>query len=138
MKRFYVDTSVWLDFALDRSDGVRPLGELAFQFFKKCMRNGWKIVYSDAVIEELEKHLTMEEIRERCFAILEEKKLIQKIVFNKKEVEEAEEISKRERVSFTDALHAVIARNNNATVVSRDRHFGQLSKVVKCFFPEEI
>ncbi len=93
MRNFYVDTGIWMDLAFGRKDNVRPLGELAFQFFKKCVRNKWLVIYSDAVIEELEEHLARQEIEERCFAVLEEKKLIQKVGFGKEDVEEAEKIS---------------------------------------------
>lgn len=102
------------------------------------MRNKWIVIYSEAVIEELEERLTRQEIEERCFAVLEGRKLIQRVEFDKKDVKEAEMLSRKERVAFTDALHAVIARNNKAEVVSRDKHFERLSRVVNCLFPEEV
>ena len=76
MKRFYVDTNIWLDFAFDRKDNLRPLGELAFQFFKTCRKNKWRTLYSELVLKELGKKLAPREINERCFKIVLEANLL--------------------------------------------------------------
>jgi len=137
MERFYVDTNIWLDYALNRSNGIRPLGEFAFQFFKKCIRNRWQILYSDFVVGELEEHLKPGEIQERCFSIVSDRGLLLKVALSKKQSFEAEAISKRLRIPFGDAIHAVIARDNKAAIVSRDAHFQALYEIVTVFFPEE-
>lgn len=137
MKRFYVDTNIWLDFALDRRDGVRPLGELSFQFFKKCIRNRWRLLYSDIVLKELGKELTKEEIWQRCFKIVSDENLLVKATASIEQEKEAERLSVQQKVPFADAAHAIIARDNNAAVVSRDAHFANLFNTVKCFLPEE-
>ncbi len=137
MKKFYVDTSVWLDFALGRSDGVRPLGELAFQFFKKCIRERWLVLYSDVTIVELCKCIKPLEVEEKCFRVMLDANLLSKASLSKEEPAEAENISKRYKVPFADALHAVIARDNSATIVSRDAHFDRLSDIVSVVFPED-
>ena len=137
MKKFYVDTNIWLDFALDRKDNIRPLGEFAFQFFKKCMRNNWLILYSEVTIVELGKNIKPAEIYEKCFRMVAEEKLLLKVSLSKMQSAEAEEISKKHNVPFADALHAIIARDNEAVIVSRDLHFEKLSNIVKSFLPEE-
>ena len=138
MKRFYVDSNIWLDFALDRKDNIRPLGELAFQFFRKAVREKWQILYSDIVLRELGKELTKEEIWQRCFKMVSDENLLGKAMVSVEQEKEAEKISKQQKVPFADAAHAIIARDNNAVVVSRDAHFGNLFKVVKSFLPEEL
>jgi len=138
MKRFYVDTNIWLDFALDRKDGVRPLGEFAFQFLKKCIRNKWRVFCSDAVLSELGEKMPPDQIEERCFKIVSEQKLLERVRCSGRQVAEAEAVSKNEKLPFVDALHAIIARDNNAVVVSRDWHFERLLKKVKVLSPEEI
>ncbi len=138
MKRFYVDTNVWLDFALNRSDGIHPLGEFAFQFFRKCIRNKWAILYSDAILEELGKKLTPSQIEKQCFKIILTENLLEKVCFSAKQVATAERIAKSKRLPFVDTLYAVIAKDNNAVVISRDFHFERLCDTVRIFLPEEI
>jgi len=138
VKRFYVDTNVWLDFALDRKDGIRPLGELAFQFFKKCIRNRWRILYSGLVVEELGRKLSPKEIMESCFHIVASEGLLKKVELPLEKEQEARRISKYEKVPLADATHALIAKHNKAVVVSRDFHFNVLAKIVKVALPEEI
>jgi hypothetical protein len=60
--RYYVDTCIWLDLLEDRTDGLRPLGEFAFQFIKKAMRHGDTIIYSSLVLGELMKRHAAAEI----------------------------------------------------------------------------
>lgn len=58
--KFYIDTSVWLDYFQDRGDGIRPIGLFAFMFLKKCQKEGLKIIVSDIVVKEMEKLMTKE------------------------------------------------------------------------------
>ena len=138
MRKFYVDTNIWLDFALDRRDSVRPLGELALQFFKKCLRERWQILYSDAVVMELGRKLAPEEIEERCFKIVSVEGLLVKVPYSKSQAAEAKNISIRKKLPFLDTLHAIIARDNNAMVVSRNFHFEGLLDIVSVYSPEEV
>lgn len=138
MKRFYVDTNIWLDYAFERKDNIRPLGELAFQFLKKCRKNRWQVLYSDLVLKELRKQLTKEEIEERCFRIISEASLLVKVEKSITQAEEAVTLSKKDAVPGPDAMHAILARDNKAVLISRDFHFKRLSRIVSAFLPEEI
>lgn len=138
MKRFYVDTSVWLDYAFDRKNHIRPLGELAFQFFKKCKKNKWKVLYSNLVLEELRRELSDEEIKERCFKLLSEANLLLKVKSSPAQAKEALGIAQKHAIPGPDALHAVLARDNKAAIVSRDVHFEELYKIVSAYLPEEV
>ena len=95
------------------------------------------ILYSEVIIVELGKHIKPAEIDEKCFRIVAEEKLLLKVYLSKMQSVEAEEISKRYNIPFADALHAVIARDSKAVIVSRDLHFEKLSNIVKSFLPEE-
>jgi len=138
MERFYVDSNVWLDLAFDRRNHIRPLGELAFQFFKKCMRNEWKILYSDIVLEELGKFLTKEEIKVRCFGVVSEADLLVNVESTLSQTKEAKKVAEKHGVPAPDALHAILARDNKARLVSRDAHFEKLFEIVSVHLPEEI
>ncbi len=51
---------------------------------------------------------------------------------------EARSIAKSRNVSFADALYAIIARDNNAIVVTRDAHFLLLTDIAEPRKPEEL
>ncbi len=132
-KRFYVDTSVWRDYFEDRSDGVRPLGEFAFQFLKKCEKNESVVLYSEAVISEFERFPEFIKEFQDSFRVS-----IAIVLVSEKQVAESEAIANKKAVPFGDALHAVLARDNNAMLVSRDRHFEELQEIVECCVPEKV
>ncbi|MFH1256103.1 MAG: PIN domain-containing protein [Candidatus Diapherotrites archaeon] len=137
-KKFYLDTAIWRDYFEDRSDGLRPLGEFAFQFFRKCLESGAELLVSDTVIGELEAGLSKEQVRE-IFHPFEE--IIRKVAANALQVSEArKEWLKRGKIApFKDVLHASLARDNNAVLVARDRHFFDfLESLVEVKKPEDI
>lgn len=137
-RRFYLDTAIWRDYFEDRRDGIRPLGEFAFQFLKKCIESGAEILVSDAVIFELEARLSKERVKEIFSSF---RSIIRKVAADVGQVSEArKEWQKRNKaLPFKDALHAIIARDNNAVLVARDNHFfDMLTSIVEVKKPEEI
>ncbi|MFH1586244.1 MAG: PIN domain-containing protein [Candidatus Diapherotrites archaeon] len=137
-KKFYLDTAIWRDYFEDRKDGIRPLGEFAFQFLRECKRRGIEILVSDVVVIELETRLSKEQIKE---IFSQFKNIVQKVDANGEQVFEArKEWRKRNRaLPFKDVLHAIIARDNNAVLVTRDNHFFDLlASIVEVMRPEEI
>ena len=137
-RRFYLDTAIWRDYFEDRSDGIRPLGEFAFQFLKKCTEAGAEILVSDAVVFELEARLSKERVREIFSSF---GSIIKMVAANDGQISEArKEWQKRNKaLPFKDVLHAIIARNNNAVLVARDNHFfDMLTSIVEVEKPEGI
>jgi predicted nucleic acid-binding protein len=138
VQRFYLDSSIWRDYFEDRRDNIRPLGEFAFQFLKKCTETGAEILVSDTVVLELEARLSKERVKE-IFSSFRE--IIRKVAASAEQISEArEEWKKRNKqLPFKDVLHAIIARNNNAVLVARDRHFFDLlASIVEVEKPEDI
>ncbi len=137
-KRFYLDTAIWRDYFEDRSDGIRPLGEFAFQFLKKCTETGAEILVSDTVLFELEARLSKERVREVFSSF---RSVIRKVTANAGQVSEArkEWQNRNKALPFKDVLHAIIARDNNAVLVARDNHFfDMLISIVEVEKPEGI
>jgi len=120
--KYYVDTSIWRDYYEDRKDKLKPLGEFAFEFFRKVKLNADKIFYSDLIIEELNIAYNEKEIKE-IFNIIEEENLLEKVEISKNQVKEALELKRKLQIPFGDALHAILAKDNNAILVTRDEHF---------------
>jgi len=137
-KRFYLDTAIWRDYFEDRGDGIRPLGEFAFQFLKKCTETGAEILVSDIVVFELEARLSKERVKEIFSSF---RGIIKKVTANSGQISEArkEWQNRNKALPFKDVLHAIIARDNNAVLVARDNHFfDMLTSIVEVEKPEEI
>ncbi|HLD59099.1 MAG TPA: PIN domain-containing protein [archaeon] len=134
VKRFYLDTSIWRDYFEDRKDGIRPLGEFAFQFLKNCRGQNCKILYSAATIFELK------EFADRFYKeiVPDFKDLLILVPIFEQQKNEAATISMQRNLPFNDVLHAILARDNNAIIITRDRHFEELFDVTESRVPEQV
>ncbi len=88
------------------------------------------------MIEELKKDYDKKTIIE-IFSIVENGLLI-KIEINRKQISLAGKISKTKKIPFGDVLHAVLAKDNDALLVTRDHHFEELQDLVIIKKPEEL
>ncbi len=131
-RRFYLDTSIWLDFFEKR--GLN--GELALKLIAKIIKEDLIIGYSDLNIKELRNlGYSQDEINE-IFSMV--KKSLRRIYVYKEDKEEAKKIASQKNISRGDALHAILARNNEFQLVSRDIHFEKLRDITIAKKPEEI
>jgi len=64
--------------------------------------------------------------------------MIIEIETKRDQVIEAKQISKKQNVPMGDALHAILARDSYAILVTRDRHFQRLRLISSSFKPEEL
>jgi hypothetical protein len=136
MQRFYLDTAIWRDYFEDRKDSIRPLGEFAFQFLKKCQLRKWIVFVSPEIEKELLTYYSKERLGQ---VFLSFKDIIVKIDYSKQQVSEALSFwSKTNRkFPFSGILHSIIARDKAAILVCRDAHFWEI-KLADCILPEEI
>ena len=136
VKRFYLDTAIWRDYFEDSKDGIRPLGEFAFQFLKNCEKKGCKVLYSSLVVQELKSDYSNERVAE-VFSPF--KHFLVEVPISNEQISEARKIlPSAEGTHLKDALHAVLARDNDAVMVTRDKHFDALSHFVEVARPEDI
>ena len=125
MEKVLADSNIFLDYYLDRKDHLLPLGEFAFQFVKKAVECKYLVLLCDLIMEELETamRLKQEQIKELVLSELREK---QKILFIEHDLElalNAKRIATERNLPVNDCMFALMAKTNNAIVVSRDRHF---------------
>ncbi len=136
VQKFYLDTAIWRDYFEDRRDSIRPLGDFAFQFLKNCQKNNCKVLFSDLVVEELKSDYSDERIA-GLFSPFED--ILVKVFLSDEQISQARKISSSvKETHFKDVLHAVLARDNKAVMVTRDRHFDALADIVKIAMPEDI
>lgn len=128
---YLIDTCIWIDLLEDRKGSKKePFGIYASKFFLKNFKN---IIYTtDITIQELKGKLSNDEI----FSLFRPFK-IRTIFSSKKQFEESFVISNKLKIPKGDALHAIIARDNNLMIITRDKHFKQIN-FCKSKKPEEL
>lgn len=135
-EKYYIDSCIWKDYFENRSDRFRPLGDWALRLINKIIKEDDLFLFSDHLMNELNKQYSSEDLN-KFFEIIP-KKLIIKVNTTKKQAKEAFKIKNKLNISFGDALHAIIARDNKAILVSRDKHFYELTKEVTIKKPEDL
>src|SRR3989344_8963660 len=133
MRFYYLDTSVWLDFLENRNEPGIPKGEWAKKLIKIIIEEEDKIIVSDNNLLEL-ANLGYTEFD--IDGLLMKFKL--NIVFVEstgKEIGKAKDLAYKREIPKRDALHALIARDNEAILITLDRHFQKLSDIIKPHSP---
>ena len=135
-EEYIIDTSIWVDLYEDRKGyNNEPLGDYAFKLLVKIKAKESVVVFTDFLIKELETLYSVAEIN-GMFKPFE--KIIKKIVATEKQREESKKIAKERNVPASDALHAIVARDKDLILVTRDRHFRKLEDLSKHYKPEEL
>jgi len=135
-KRFYIDTSIWRDYFEGRGDGIRPLGEFAFQFLRNCIENECLVLCSNLVVSELRKEYSEEKLLE-AFSYVG--KFLVRIGISDSQINEAKrKASCLPETHYSDVLHAIVARDSGAVLIARDCHFECLGNLVDIMKPEEV
>lgn len=136
IKRYYVDTSIWMDLVEDRSGyNDEPLGAYALKLFVLIKAKKHKLFISDLLIKELESNYSIEEINGM---ILPFRNIMEKIFATEKQIDEAKKIAGERSLPPGDVLHAIVARDNSLILVTRDKHFNELKDITKHYKPEDI
>jgi predicted nucleic acid-binding protein len=135
MADYYVDTSVWRDLHENRKDNFRPLGEWAFEFFKKARENGEIIFFSDLVREELLRYFEEDEVI-KLFNSADNN--LKKLEVTKSIIDKARIWHHERKVPFGDCIHAALAESSNAILVTRDKHFYESQDFMIIKKPEEL
>jgi len=136
VEKFYVDTSIWIDLYEDRKGyNNEPLGEYALKLFSKIKAKENKLIISNILIRELEGYYSIEEINGMIKPFT---KIIEKIISTTEQRIEARKIALERNLPPGDVLHAILARNNNLILISRDKDFRMLADISKGYKPEEL
>ncbi len=133
MARYYIDTCIWRDYLENREDRFRPLGQWALFLFQMIEKNNEKILYSELVIREL----CLEHKHEKVIASLQAFSPIL-VSITDKQLQEAEILGRVRKVGGADALHAILARDNNAILVTRDAHYIDMTDIATIKKPEDL
>jgi len=135
MQRVYIDTAIWRDYFEDRKDTKQELGKITDKLLKKLLKESFVIVVSNIVRRELLHKYTLEEL-ESLF--LPFKQNFVEVESTVDEYYDAHRMSMKYDVPFGDALHAVLARNHDALILTRDSDFKRLRGVCPFQKPEDF
>ncbi len=134
--RYYFDTSIWLDLFEDRNEPNLPKGKLVEDLINTIVKNNDIIVYSDLIIDELSSlGYSTYEIEELF------KPFLRFLIFTEhteKHLGKGKDLAAKRKVPLFDAMHALIARDTKAIMVTRDKHFMLLVDIVKSKRPEDV
>lgn len=136
MTKYYLDTCIWRDHTENRSDAHRPIGTFATRFLEKIIRERHTIVWSDVLEHELRnspKRSYPESLREKLLL----QGLLQECQSTPEQIAEAIDLSETRLVPASDALHAIISRDMNAVLITRDAHFQELRDIALPRAPED-
>lgn len=136
-EKYYIDACIWRDFHENREDKFRPLGEWAFFLFRMIRETKSKVLYSDLVIKELSTAYDEKSIKE-IFNIIEQEGLLEKVKISKEQIQEAVRLKRERKLPFPDLLHAILARDNGAIMVTRDVHFEEFEDIATLRKPEDL
>ena len=135
--KYYIDSAIWRDLHENRTDKFRPLGDWAFELFRKIRENKEKALYSDLVVDELSKDFDKETIT-NIVSIMSNEGLLEKVEIKERQIKEAVKLKKNLKIPFGDALHTILAKDNNAIMVTRDHHFEEVQNIVDIKKPEDL
>ena len=135
-EKYYVDTSIWIDLLEDRKGyNNEPLGDFALKLFSLIKAKKSTLIISDLLIRELEGYYSLEEINGMMLPF---QKIIEKVVARKEQRVEARKIAEERNLPPGDCLHAILSRDNNFILITRDKDFNHLKDISNYHKPEEI
>ena len=135
-RKFYFDTSIWLDFFENRDEPNLPKGKWAKALVRKIISKSDKIVYSDLTLIELEgagySRYDVEDLLKPLSLV------ILFVETTEKQLGKSKDLSFKRNIPRKDALHALIARDIGATLVTLDHHFQRILDIIKPFRTNEL
>lgn len=136
MQKYYFDTSIWLDLFEERNEPNLPKTQYAKSLMDKIIKEKCKIIYSDLNSIELKNAGYDRYIRKDL--LYKFRYLLIFIRATESQVRRAKDISSKRKIPKGDALHALIARDNRAILVTLDKHFQKLKDITLSKRPQDI
>lgn len=136
VRKYLIDTCIWLDIIEDRKGYMgEPLGDYAAKFFLKITLIKEKIIISNFLIQELKRKISDNAINS-MFKPYEN--MIERVFSTKNQLEEAKKLGIERLIPRGDALHAIMARDENAILITRDKDFDKLLDITTYYKPEDF
>jgi len=132
-KIFYFDTSIWLDIHEKRGYN----GKVAKQLMKKIILESHIIIYSNFIDIEFKKlGYSRQEINKIYNLVGPSNKKTFHVT--KDQFSEGRKIAIKRNIPLGDVIHAIIARDNEAQLITRDHDFSKIKGITKPKLPEDL
>ena len=128
----YIDTNIWIDYFLDRTDYMRPLGEFAYALFSKSLTCKYNIIISNLVLYELQKK-GFEQQAKTLITEFKQRNKVTIISFSNTEIQNAKKYP-----HWQDRLHEILASKGNATYLVTRNIKDFEGDLVQIKFPEDL
>ncbi len=137
--KLYIDADVWLNFWQDEMLGLLPASHYAEELLKKANREGWTVVVSDLVKEEVfDKNVLPADFDARLLE-LRIGGLIEEVEVEEKDDVLAGRLRRERGLHLSDALHAALAIRTKSAIVTRNiKHFKLVEDLVEVRKPEDL
>lgn len=132
-RAYYFDTNIWLDHGEKRGQH----GKGALQLILRIIKENAVILYSDMLLRELRQLGYAPEEIATFFKIVKQNNL-RHVHITREQKAEAMRIAFQRNIPKGDALHAILARDHDALLISRDQDFERLHDIVEARTPEKV
>ncbi len=134
---YYFDTQIWIDHYLKRGqNGI--YGEQALRLILKVITEDSKVIFSNFNEKEM-KDIGLSDMEIYSLLSMIKPNHIKRVSVTKVQFAEARRLANQRDVPLGDAVHAVLARDHEATLVSRDeKDFSKLKDVTYFREPNDL
>lgn len=134
---YYFDTQIWMDHYLKRGpDGI--YGKQALKLILKVIVNDSKVIFSNFNEKEM-KEIGLSETEINSLLAMIKPDYIRRVSVTKVQMKEACRLAKQREVPLGDGIHAVLSRDHEATLVSRDeKDFSKLKDITPFREPKDL
>tara|TARA_B100000315_G_C14593077_1_gene597017 strand:+ start:7512 stop:7916 length:405 start_codon:yes stop_codon:yes gene_type:complete len=133
MQEYYFDTSIWIDIHEKRGNN----GKIANRLFRKIIKEDSIILYSHLTLLELRRNGYSHDEIMNILSISKPNNL-KRVHIYKEQLEEARKLCKVNDIPKGDILHAILSRDNDGILVSRDWDFQLVRHISKVKLPEDL
>ena len=135
--RYYLDTQIWIDYYTQRGpDGI--YGDQALKLILKIIIDDSKVIFSNLHEKEM-KNIGLSQTDINSLLLIIKPDHVKRVSVTKLHIKEAHKLSKLRNVPLGDAIHAVLARDFEAQLVSRDeKDFRKLKDITKFIQPKNL
>ncbi|MBS3123830.1 PIN domain-containing protein [Candidatus Woesearchaeota archaeon] len=133
-EKYLLDTQIWIDHYLKRE----PFAETALKLILKTIKEDSIIIFSNFNEKEMKDvGLSSDEINSLLSIIKPDH--IKRVSVTKSQFEEAKRLARQRDIPLGDTIHALLARDHEAQLVSRDeKDFRKLKDVAIMAEPKDL
>jgi len=139
MRRIYIDSDVFLNTWFREMHKWTPVFHYAERILEKIIDCTFFLIISDLTLEELSKKipLPVSRVKSEYFSEYERRQKLKVVEVTRDVSDEASRLP----THHADAIHALVARRENALLVTRNiRHYRNVARILKLrvLRPEEL